>query len=58
MKPILRLEDLYQTVKTGSTPVLSVAAGQDIETLSAVHRAVEENIIRAILVGDEKTIPP
>lgn len=56
MKPILRLEDLYQTVKSGSTPVLAVAAGQDIETISAVHRAVEENIVKAILVGDEKTI--
>jgi phosphate butyryltransferase len=56
LKPIARLEDLFQTVKSGSTPILAVAAGQDKETIAAVNRAVEEDVVRVILVGDEKKI--
>ena len=56
MKSIRRLQDLLETVKGESTPTVAVAAGQDPDTILAVARAVDENVARAILVGDEKTI--
>jgi phosphate butyryltransferase len=47
---------MEQLVKSKSTPTMSVAYAQDEDTLLAVHRAVSENIVKAILVGDEAVI--
>lgn len=56
MKPILKLTDLLQTVKTDVTPKVAVAAGEDPDTIEAISRAVRENVVNAILVGDEEAI--
>ncbi len=56
MNPILKLTDLLQTVKTDATPRVAVAAGEDPDTIEAISRAVRENVVKAILVGDEQAI--
>lgn len=56
MNPIRTLKEMEQLVKAKSTPTMSVAYAQDEDTLLAVHRAVSENIVNAILIGDEAVI--
>lgn len=56
MNPIRTLKEMEQLVKAKTTPTMSVAYAQDEDTLLAVHRAVSENIVNAILVGDEAVI--
>ncbi len=56
MKPIRHLEELIQIVKGEKNHRLSVAAGQDPDTILAVSKAVKEKIIDAVLVGDQATI--
>lgn len=56
MNPIRTLKEMEQLVKAKSTPTMSVAYAQDDDTLLAVHRAVKENIVKAILIGDETVI--
>jgi len=50
---IKRLDDLADAVKGAETKKLSVAGGHDHETLLAVSRAVKDNIVSAVLVGDK-----
>lgn len=47
---------MEQLVKAKTTPTMVVAYAQDEDTLLAVRRAVDENIVKAILVGDESVI--
>jgi len=56
MKLIRDLEQLEKLVKEISTPKMSVAYGQDEDTILAVERAVKENIVNAILIGDKEII--
>ena len=56
MKAVKRLKDLLAMVKAETTPRVAVAAGQDPETISAIVRAVREDVVKAMLVGDEKAI--
>ncbi len=56
MKPIRKLKDLFEAVKLDKTPTVAVAAGQDPDTIIAISRAVREDVVKAILVGDEKQI--
>jgi phosphate butyryltransferase len=56
LKPIHRLDDLCQQIKVESKRTVAVAAGQDPETIEAVARAVEENVVNAILVGKKSAI--
>jgi len=56
MNPIRTLKEMEQLVKAKTTPTMAVAYAQDEDTLLAVRRAVDENIVKAILVGDEAII--
>ncbi len=56
MDQIQSLEQLEMLVKEQKTPKMAVAFAQDEDTLLAVKRAVEEKIVDAILVGEEKLI--
>ena len=56
MKPIFRLKDLIETVKGEPKKSMAVAVGQDPDTILAVARAVKENVVKAILIGDENEI--
>jgi len=56
LKPILKLTDLFETVKTDATPTVAVASGEDPDTILAIARAVKENIVKALLVGNKKAI--
>jgi phosphate butyryltransferase len=56
IKTVKRLKDLLEMVKADTTPRLAVAAGQDPDTMSAIAKAVKEDVVKAILVGDEKAI--
>ena len=56
MNPIRSLKEMEQLVKAKTTPTMVVAYAQDEDTLLAVRRAVDENIVKAILVGDESVI--
>jgi phosphate butyryltransferase len=56
MEPIKSLKELEKLVKAKETPTMSVAYGQDEDTIQAVERAVKEKIVNAILVGDKNKI--
>ena len=56
MEPIRDLKQLEKLVKEKSTPKMSVAYGQDEDTILAVERAVKENIVDAILIGNKEII--
>lgn len=56
MKPILKLQDLLDVVKGEATPTIAVAAGQDPDTILAINRAVKENVVKAIMVGNKEAI--
>ncbi len=56
MKPIHRLQDLVDAVKSDSTPIVAVAAGYDPDTILAIARGVKEGLIKTILVGEEEKI--
>ena len=43
-------------VKIGETPTMAIASGQDLDTLLAIAKAVEEDVVKAILVGQEGAI--
>ena len=53
---IKNLDELLNVAKRGSKKTISVAVAQDSVVLEAVIKAVELEIIDAILVGDEKAI--
>jgi len=56
LKPIRKLKDLFETVKQASTPTVAVAAGEDPDTILAIDRAVKEDVVKAILIGNEGNI--
>ncbi|WP_300281847.1 bifunctional enoyl-CoA hydratase/phosphate acetyltransferase [Peptacetobacter sp.] len=54
---IKKLDDIFLNLKESKQkPILSVAAAHDEEVLLAVKDACKMNIIKAILIGDEKKI--
>ena len=56
MKPMRKLSEIESLVKSKKNCRMAVAYGQDEDTILAVKRAVEEKIVDAIMVGDEKVI--
>jgi phosphate butyryltransferase len=56
MKPMRKLSEIESLVKSKKNYRMAVAYGQDEDTILAVKRAVEEKIVDAIMVGDEKVI--
>jgi phosphate butyryltransferase len=56
MKPIKDLQELEKLVKEKETPTMSVAYAQDEDTILAVDRAVREEIVNAIMIGDKNSI--
>ncbi len=56
MKPMKKLSEIETLVKSKKNFSMAVAYGQDEDTILAVKRAVEEKIVDAIMVGDEKAI--
>jgi phosphate butyryltransferase len=56
MKPMRKLSEIESLVKSKKNFRMAVAYGQDEDTILAVQRAVEEKIVDAIMVGDEKVI--
>jgi len=53
---IKNLEELLEFAGKGKKKTISIAVAQDLVVLESVVKAVELNIIDAILVGDEKAI--
>lgn len=54
---IKRLDDIIEELKKSENPVvLTVAAAQDEEVMTAVKDAYEKNIIKPVLIGDEEKI--
>jgi phosphate butyryltransferase len=56
MKAIRKLSEIESLVKSKKNCRMAVAYGQDEDTILAVKRAVEEKIVDAIMIGDEKII--
>jgi phosphate butyryltransferase len=56
MKAMRKLSEIESLVKSKKNFRMAVAYGQDEDTVLAVKRAVEEKIVDAIMVGDEKVI--
>jgi len=56
MKPMRKLSEIESLVKSKKNYRMAVAYGQDDDTILAVKRAVENRIVDAIMVGDEKVI--
>ena len=53
---VKRLEELLSRAIDGKKKTISVAVAQDKVVLEAIIKAVEMNIINAILVGNEEEI--
>lgn len=53
---IKNLEELLEAARNGKKKTISVAVAQDSVVLESVIKAVELDIVEAILVGDEKAI--
>ncbi|MCX6554369.1 MAG: phosphate acyltransferase [Candidatus Aminicenantes bacterium] len=56
MKAMRKLSEIESIVKAKKNYSMAVAYGQDEDTILAVKRAVEEKIVDAIIVGNEKVI--
>jgi phosphate butyryltransferase len=56
MKAMRKLSEIESLVKSKKNSRMAVAYGQDEDTILAVKRAVEEKIVDAIMIGDEKVI--
>ncbi len=56
MKAMRKLSEIESLVKSKNNCRMAVAYGQDEDTILAVKRAVEEKIVDAIMIGDEKVI--
>ena len=56
MKAMRKLSEIETLVKSKKNCRMAVAYGQDEDTILAVKRAVEEKIVDAIMIGDEKVI--
>ncbi|MCP4214051.1 MAG: phosphate butyryltransferase [bacterium] len=50
------LKELEKLVKEKETPTMSVAWAQDEDTILAVAKAVKEEIVKAVMIGDEEQI--
>ncbi len=53
---IKSFKELEEKVKIKQTPTMSVAYPHDKDTIAAIHHAVKENIVNAIMVGDQEVI--
>lgn len=53
---VCKFEDIIKLAKTKEPKVISVAVAQDIDVLNSVKVAVDEGIIKPILVGDKDKI--
>ncbi len=56
MKAMRKLSEIESLVKSKKNCRMAVAYGQDEDTILAVKRAVEEKIVDAVMIGDEKVI--
>lgn len=56
MKPMRKLSEIESLVKSKKNSRMAVAYAQDEDTILAVKRAVENKIVDAIMIGDEKVI--
>jgi phosphate butyryltransferase len=56
MNPIRKLQEMEKLVKAQKSHKMAIAYGQDEDTIIAVARAVKEDIIEAIIVGDRNII--
>jgi len=56
LEQIKTLEGLAGFPSGAFIPTVAVAAGQDEDTILAVHRAVSKKFVKAVLVGDEEVI--
>jgi phosphate butyryltransferase len=56
MKAMRKLSEIETLVKSKKNSRMAVAYAQDEDTILAVKRAVEEKIVDAIMIGDEKAI--
>jgi phosphate butyryltransferase len=56
MNPMRKLSEIEKLVKAKKNFKMAVAYAQDDDTILAVKHAVEEKIVDAILVGDEKVM--
>lgn len=55
---IRKLNDLFEHARGRSLKTFIIVCANDINTLSSVTRAVEENLIKAVFVGDRERILP
>lgn len=55
---IRKLNDLFELVRHKRLKTFIVVSANDINTLTAASKAVEENLINAVLIGDEALILP
>jgi len=56
MKAMRKLSEIESLVKSKKNCRMAVAYGQDEDTILAVKKAVEEKIVDAIMIGNEKVI--
>ncbi len=56
MKPIKKLSDLLEPLQDTSPPRIAVAVAQETDTIVALNRAINKNIVKVILVGDQDEI--
>ncbi len=56
MNPVRKLKEIEQLVQAKEPKRVAVAYAQDEDTILAVHRAVQNKIITASMVGDETGI--
>lgn len=56
MKPVRHLSEIVNVCKAGPKRTLSVAYGEDPHTIGAIAKAVNENMVDAIITGSKERI--
>ena len=56
MKSIKKLNDLLEPLQNTQTPRVAVAVAQEEDTIIALNRAINKNIVEVILVGNKDEI--
>jgi phosphate butyryltransferase len=54
--PVTKLEQVLEKLKKAEKKTIAVVAAEEIDILNAVKKAINENIVRAILVGNKEKI--
>ena len=54
--PVTKLEQVLEKLKKTEKKTIAVVAAEEIDILNAVKKAINENIVRAILVGNKEKI--